>query len=83
MAYDALNGIAKRVPFGKAAIIDPMQQLRIDMATRQATNLQPGLLMINPQQPRFAPACLLLAAATMGGLLAQQLVDQPKDEQSP
>ena len=83
MAYDALNGIAKRVPFGKAAIIDPMQQLRIDMATRQATNLQPGLLMINPQQPRFAPGLLAPAAATMGGLLAQQLVDQPKDEQSP
>lgn len=72
IAYDALNGIAKRVPFGKAAIIDPMQQLRIDMATRQATNLQPGLLMINPQQPRFAPGLLAPAAATMGGLLAPQ-----------
>lgn len=65
---DLLNGVASRVPFGRAAIVDPMRQLNIDIASRQAQNVGPGLLAPIPRQ-RVAPG-LLAPAAAYGGLLA-------------
>lgn len=65
---DLLNGFASRVPFGRAAVVEPMRQLNIDLATRQAQNVAPGLLAEVPRQRRLPG--LLAPAAAYGGLLA-------------
>ena len=65
---DFLAGIAGKIPFGKQAVIDPMQDFMVSLRQRQAQNLTPGLLREQPKQSLLQP--YLLPAATAGGLLA-------------
>lgn len=65
---DLLAGLAGKLPFGKQAVIDPMQDFMVSMRQRQAQNLMPGLLREQPKQSLLQP--YLLPAATAGGLLA-------------
>lgn len=66
--YDLLRGIAGKVPFGQAAILDPLRSIEISVRGNQAQNVLPGLLAPTPSVP-MANRLLLPAAAT-GGLLA-------------
>ena len=57
------------LPFGKAALGEPIRRLTVDIGTRRAQNVAPGLLLNAPGSG--APAAGLLApAAAYGGLLA-------------
>lgn len=66
---DALNGIAGKIPFGKAAVIDPLRNLNISISQRQAQNVVPGLLAPTESRP-LAPSLLLPGVAVGGGLLS-------------
>jgi hypothetical protein len=66
---DALNGIAGKIPFGRAAVIDPLRNINISISQRQAQNVVPGLLA-PVDKPPFAPALLLPGLAAGGGLLS-------------
>lgn len=66
---DALNSIAGKIPFGKAAVIDPLRNLNISISQRQAQNVVPGLLA-PVEKPPLAPALLLPGLAAGGGLLS-------------
>lgn len=66
---DLLNSVAGKVPFGKAAVIDPLRNINVSISQRQAQNVVPGLLAEQPKQP-LAPSLLLPAMAVGGGLLA-------------
>jgi hypothetical protein len=66
---DLLNGVAGKIPFGKAAVIDPLRNINISISQRQAQNVVPGLLAPVEKQP-FAPSLLLPGLAAGGGLLS-------------
>ena len=66
--YDALKGLAGKVPFGKAMLLDPVQNIEISMRNRAALNVAPGLLAQQQQAPLAQG--LLLPGLAMGGLLA-------------
>jgi hypothetical protein len=66
---DLLNSVAGKVPFGKAAVIDPLRNINISISQRQAQNVVPGLLAEQPRQS-LAPSLLLPGVAVGGGLLA-------------
>ena len=66
---DLLNGVAGKIPFGKAAVIDPLRSINLSISQRQAENVLPGLLAEQPKKP-LGPALLLPAAAVGGGLLS-------------
>jgi hypothetical protein len=68
---DLLNGVAGKIPFGKAAVIDPLRNINISISQRQAQNVVPGLLAPVEKQP-FTPSLLLPALAAGGGLLSPQ-----------
>lgn len=67
-AYDALMGLARRVPLGQSLIADPLQNIEISIRNNQAQNVLPGLLAPAPAVPMTNR--LLLPAAATGGLLA-------------
>ena len=66
---DMLGSLAGRIPFGQAAVTDPLRNLNITISQRQAQNVIPGLLA-PVEKPPFAPALLLPGAAAAGGLLS-------------
>lgn len=72
--YDALKGIAGKVPFGKAALLDPVQNIEISMRNRAALNVAPGLLAQQAQRQPMAQG-LLLPGLAYGGLLAPQVAN--------
>ena len=65
---DMLAGLAGKLPFGKQAITDPMQDFMVTLRQRQAQNLTPGLLREQPKQSLLQP--YLLPSVAAGGLLA-------------
>jgi hypothetical protein len=67
---DLLNGVAGKIPFGKAAVIDPLRSINLSISQRQAENVLPGLLAEQPRQP-LTPSLLLPGLAVGGGLLSQ------------
>jgi hypothetical protein len=66
---DMLGSVAGRIPFGQAAVADPLRNLNISISQRQAQNVVPGLLA-PVEKPPFAPALLLPGLAAGGGLLS-------------
>jgi len=66
---DLLSGLAGRLPFGGAALADPLRNLNISLTQRQAQNITPGLLAQQPRQP-LLDSFLLPGMAVGGGLLA-------------
>lgn len=67
--YDALLGLADRVPFGGAAIAGPLRNIEFSIRSRQAQNVVPGLLAPQAERPPMG-AGLLLPGIAAGGLLA-------------
>jgi hypothetical protein len=66
---DMLNGVAGKLPFGRAAVIDPLRSINISLQQRQAQNFMPGLLAEQPKAP-FSQGLLLPGIAIGGGLLS-------------
>lgn len=66
---DMLGSVAGRIPFGQAAIADPLRNLNISISQRAAQNVTPGLLRPPPPSNPVSPL-LLPAAAVGGGLLS-------------
>lgn len=66
--YDALKGIAGKLPFGQSLLIDPLQNIEIGIRSNQAARVLPGLLTPAQRAPVGQP--LLLPAVAAGGLLA-------------
>jgi len=66
---DMLGSVAGRLPFGQAAIADPLRNLNISISQRAAQNVTPGLLRTPPPSNPVSPL-LLPAAAVGGGLLS-------------
>lgn len=65
---DALNAVAGKIPFGKAAVVDPLRNINISISQRQAQNVIPGLLA--PVEKPPVGQSLLLPGMAIGGLLA-------------
>ena len=65
---DALKGLVGKIPFGQAAVLDPIRNIEISMRNRAAQNVMPGLLA--PQQTQPMGQALLLPSLAYGGLLA-------------
>lgn len=68
---DAINSVAGKIPFGRAAIIDPLRSINLSVSQRQAQNVVPGLLA-PVERPPMAPSLLLPGVAAAGGLLSAQ-----------
>jgi len=66
---DMLGSVAGRIPFGQAAVADPLRNLNISISQRQAQNVMPGLLA-PVERPPLGPALLLPGLAAGGGLLS-------------
>lgn len=66
---DMLGSVAGRIPFGQAAIADPLRNLNISISQRAAQNVTPGLLRAPPPSNPVSPL-LLPGAAVAGGLLS-------------
>jgi len=66
---DMAGSLAGRLPFGQAAIADPLRNLNISISQRAAQNVTPGLLRTPPPSNPVSPL-LLPAAAVGGGLLS-------------
>ena len=66
---DAIIGMSGRLPFGRAAIGDPLRDLQISIGTRDAANVAGGLLNPRPSAPLLTGNALLPAALS-AGLLA-------------
>lgn len=67
--YDFLRGVAGKIPFGQAAVVDPLRNIDIAISQRQAQNFAPGLLS-DPAKRPILPSLLLPGVAVGGGLLA-------------
>lgn len=65
---DMLMGGSKFLPFGKAAVSDPLTSLQLTIGSRAATNVMPGLLA--PQQSPSMAARLAVPAVLTTGLLS-------------
>jgi hypothetical protein len=63
-----LKGLVGKIPFGQAAVLDPIRNIEISMRNRAAQNVMPGLLAPQPTQPMGQ--ALLLPSLAYGGLLA-------------
>ncbi|OZI20497.1 hypothetical protein CAL26_23675 [Bordetella genomosp. 9] len=74
--YDLMRSIAGKIPFGEAAILNPLRNIEISIRQGQAQNIMPGLLA-QTQRQTPAGASLLLPAASLGGLLAAPGVPSP------
>ena len=53
---DALKGLVGKIPFGQAAVLDPIRNIEISMRNRAAQNVMPGLLAPQQTQP-MGQAC--------------------------
>lgn len=73
-AYDWMNAVAGKIPFGKQAIVDPLKSIDISLSQRQAQNLRPALVNAAPRQPASS---LLGTGVAIGGLLAAPGVERP------
>lgn len=67
--YDALRFVADKIPFGRAAILDPLQGIDVSMRNRSAMNVTPGLLNAPENTPMWERLVSPMIA-TSGGLLA-------------
>lgn len=67
---DAIIGMSGRLPFGRAAIGDPLRDLQISVGSRDATNVGRGLLNPRPAPTPLLTGNALLPAALSAGLLA-------------
>jgi len=67
---DLLQTAARRVPFGGAAVAEPLANIRLSMGTRGAENVAPALLRAPTVSRPPAGAGFLLPGAALGGLLA-------------
>lgn len=67
-AYDALMGLANKVPVIGPNLVPPIRNIEIAVRNRQAQNVLPGLLATVEQQPLGSG--LLLPGIAAGGLLA-------------
>lgn len=67
--YDALRGIAGKVPFGQSLILDPLQNIEVSLRSGQAMNVAPGLLA-PVRKPPVSQGLLLPGLAAAGGLLS-------------
>lgn len=66
--YDALRGIAGKIPGGQSLILNPLNNIEIGIRNRQAQNVIPGLLVPEARPPMGQS--LLLPGMAVGGLLA-------------
>lgn len=73
-AYDWLNAVAGKIPFGKQAIVDPLRSIDISLSQRQAQNLRPALVQGSARQPMPS---LLGTGVAIGGLLSGPGVERP------
>lgn len=67
---DALLGVSKYLPLGKALVSDPLQSIQLTMGTRAAGNVMPGLLA-----PQEAPS--LLRSLAVPTVLTTGLLSAP------
>ncbi|MBC7603871.1 MAG: hypothetical protein H7255_14585 [Ramlibacter sp.] len=70
-SYDALMGLANKVPGFGPLVVPPIKNIEISLRNQQAKNVLPGLLATAAQEERqpFAQG-LLLPGFALGGLLA-------------
>jgi len=66
--YDALKGLAGKIPGGQMLVADPLKNIEISLRSGQAMNVAPGLLSPIPRQP--LGQSLLLPGIAAGRLLA-------------
>ena len=66
--YDMLRGVAGKLPFGQAAILDPLRSIEFSVRSNQAQNVLPGLLSPVPKVP--LQERLLLPLTAGAGLLS-------------
>lgn len=66
---DMLAGLAGKLPMGKVAVVDPLQNIAISLRQRQAQNVLPGLLAEQPKQ-MMGQSLIAPALAFSGGLLS-------------
>jgi hypothetical protein len=66
--YDALKGLAAKIPGGQSLLVNPLNNIESSMNARAARNIVPGLLV--PQQQMPIGARYLLTAIATGGLLS-------------
>lgn len=66
---DMLKGVTNKLPFGQAAIVDPLRNINISIAQRQAQNVVPGLLRPQDKEPMLS-GLMLPGLAVGGGLLS-------------
>jgi len=67
---DMLNGVAGKIPFGQAAVVDPLRSINLSISQRAAQDATPGLLRPPPAGPQGSP--LLLPGVALGGSLLSQ-----------
>ncbi|MDE2098892.1 MAG: hypothetical protein KGL39_16685 [Patescibacteria group bacterium] len=67
---DMLSSLSSKIPFGKAAVVEPMQNIGITIRQNQAQNVGKGLLVPQAKQP-ILPEQLIVPGIAMGGLLSQ------------
>lgn len=67
-AYDALMGLANRIPVIGPNLVPPIRNIEVSIANRQAQNVLPGLLAPVERPP--VGSSLLLPGLAAGGLLA-------------
>lgn len=72
--YDALMGLTNKVPVLGPMLVPPIKNIEIAMRNRQAQNVLPGLLALQPRQPMTRN--LLLPSAAVGGTAAGLLSAQ-------
>lgn len=65
--YDALMGLAGKIPLGKSLVVDPAKNIEVSLRTRAAQNVLPSLIK---QQEKSKVQPLLLPAVMAGGLLS-------------
>lgn len=70
---DFLTGLASKMPFGKAAIVDPIRSVQVSLGERGMQNIMPGLLA-PIDRPPFAQR-LAVPSVLSAGLLAAPVVD--------
>lgn len=65
---DMLGSLAKKVPFGQAAVVDPLRNINIAISQRQAQNVLPGLLAPTERMP--LGQAMVIPGFAAGGLLS-------------
>lgn len=65
---DMLGSVASKFPMGQQLVSDPLRNIGVTIRQRQAQDVLPGLLAIQPKQSIAQP--FILPAVATGGLLA-------------